>query len=72
MAKATSKTLEELHEALARFFLERIRAGDAPANLAKEAREFLKDNGIEVSRTHEDETLQELADVLPFPGEEVG
>lgn len=43
---ASQKILAEIHEALAQELLTRIRAGDVPAALIKEAREFLKDNGI--------------------------
>lgn len=67
MSRASKTALEELHESLAQVLLERVRSGDAtPAELGQ-ARQFLKDNGIEALATPEN-PLGALAGELPeFP-----
>ncbi len=47
----------------------RIKAGDCPASVMKEAREMLKDNGINIDTAGVAETLKSLELVVkhPFP-----
>lgn len=78
MSKASEEALAELHSLLAKALTGIIKDGvtitdkdgnpvkvSAPANYFKEAREFLKDNGVEALPTAP--TVKGLADALPFP-----
>lgn len=67
MGKATDDALRDLHGLLAKEFAARIKSGEAPAAILKEAREFLKDNKIESLATP-GSALQSIADSLPFAG----
>ena len=72
MARASEKALGELHNAVAKAFKLQIEAGECPASLLKEAREFLKDNGISCDPDAGDvgATLRgadSIMDDLPFP-----
>ena len=72
MAKKESDIFEQLHKALGKHFLDRVRSGDATAAELKEARQFLRDNGIDVSSQQRDNgPLRDLSKELPF-GEEEG
>lgn len=67
MAKATHEQLEALHGALAAAMKQTLESGDATASAWKEVREFLKDNGVDLSTTPNDANdVGELLDDLPF------
>lgn len=67
--KATIATLEELHNAVAKELLKRIKSAEAkPADFAA-AIKFLKDNGIEAIAAP-GTPLGNLAADLPFPTED--
>ena len=70
MSKA--KPLETLHAELAKVLLKRVKAGDATAADLSVARQFLKDNNIEVSNLSRAKPLRELAAALPFEEEKTG
>lgn len=64
---ATTTTMISLHDRLADELMKRISDPECPANVLKEAREFLKDSNIEA--TSDNEKLKELSDnlySLPF------
>ena len=58
------KTLETLHECLAKELLGKIKSGEAKAGDLNVARQFLKDNGIECIPV-ESNPMQELMENLP-------
>ena len=58
------KTLETLHECLAKELLGKIQSGEAKAGDLNVARQFLKDNGIEGIPV-ENNPMQELMENLP-------
>ena len=58
------KTLETLHECLAKELLGKIRSGEAKVGDLNVARQFLKDNGIECLPV-EKNPMQELMENLP-------
>ena len=58
------KTLETLHECLAKELLGKIKSGEAKAGDLNVARQFLKDNGIECLPV-EKNPMQELMENLP-------
>ena len=58
------KTLETLHECLAKELLGKIKSGEAKAGDLNVARQFLKDNGIECLPV-EKNPMQELIENLP-------
>ena len=58
------KTLETLHECLAKELLGKIKSGEAKAGDLNVARQFLKDNGIECLPV-EKNPMQELKENLP-------
>lgn len=62
---ANDDELSRLHNRLAEIFLKRIEGEDCPASLLKEAREFLKDNGITSDRVP-GKPLDNLVKKLPF------
>ena len=64
-----SKTLDTLHTELAQKLLEKVRSGEAKASDLNVARQFLKDNGIEVLPI-DNSPLKELVDELPFTDNE--
>lgn len=79
--KATDAAMNQLHallaEALTGIIKEGVKVIDrqgnvevvtAPAAFFKEAREFLKDNGVE-ALPEANKNLQNLAAVLPFPSQ---
>lgn len=66
--KADNEKLERLHDAIAEAFLKAIAAGEPPASLLKEAREFLKDNSITGAATP-NSNLGKLAERVPFPSD---
>lgn len=79
MSKASKTAMDELHALLATALTGIIRDGvtimdkegnavkvSAPATFFKEAREFLKDNGVE-ALPEANKGLQNLASSLPFP-----
>ena len=79
MSKASQDALAGLHGLLAKAFSSIIAEGveiigkdgsaqrvTAPAAYLKEAREFLKDNGVEALPTA-NKDIQNLAATLPFP-----
>lgn len=72
MSKATNEILNELHGALAKELMKRIKDGTAsPADL-NAARQFLKDNGIEaqaVPGSPLDNLAGSVLKNLPFPNE---
>jgi hypothetical protein len=70
MAAASKSALEDLHSALAKKLLEIVNSGEMTASLAKEIREFLKDNGIEAVATPGSPTA-DLADNFPFQSDNV-
>jgi hypothetical protein len=61
------KKLEDIHDALAATLLQRVRNGEATAADLNVARQFLKDNGVEVTNPAVLKPLGvALTDVLPF------
>lgn len=63
----TNQVLEDLHSAVARELLQRVKSGDASTADLSAAAKFLKDNGIEAIPTPEN-PLGDLRDALPsFP-----
>ena len=58
------KTLETLHECLAKELLGKIKSGEAKAGDLNVARQFLKDNGIECIPV-ENNPMEELMNNLP-------
>ena len=58
------KTLETLHECLAKELLGKIQSGEAKAGDLNVARQFLKDNGVECIPV-ESNPMQELMENLP-------
>ena len=58
------KTLETLHECLAKELLGKIQSGEAKAGDLNVARQFLKDNGVECLPV-EKNPMQELMENLP-------
>ena len=58
------KTLETLHECLAKELLGKIKSGGAKAGDLNVARQFLKDNGIECIPV-ENNPMEELMNNLP-------
>ena len=58
------KTLETLHECLAKELLGKIKSGEAKAGDLNVARQFLKDNGIECIPV-ENNPMTELMNNLP-------
>ncbi len=63
------KELSELHDAIARELLERIKSGDASSGELNVARQFLRDNGIDAN-TNQSKPLLNLTKVLPFDPEQ--
>jgi hypothetical protein len=57
--------LHELHSAVVKSLLEKIQNGTATAGELGVARQFLKDNNIDVSTKHSEPILR-LSEVLPF------
>lgn len=64
-----NKFLEEMHAKLAEALLKKIQDGSATASDLNVARQFLKDNGIEVSNFQRHTPLQQLSQVVPFAAE---
>ena len=60
----TDEKLSNLHDALAKELLDKIKSGEASASLIKEAREFLKDNDI-YSMPTDGNPLGKLKDQIP-------
>ena len=58
------KTLETLHECLAKELLGKIKSGEAKAGDLNVARQFLKDNGIECIPV-ENNPMEEIMNNLP-------
>ena len=58
------KTLETLHECLAKELLGKIKSGEAKAGDLNVARQFLKDNGVECIPV-ENNPMEELMNNLP-------
>lgn len=82
MSKASQAAMAELHALLAKALTSIVKDGvtmldrqgnevkvAAPASYFKEAREFLKDNGVEALPTA-NQGLKDLAASLPFPSPE--
>lgn len=67
--KATTEALEGLHGAVAKALADKIKEGSATAADLAVARQFLKDNGIDAV-PRKGTPLGDLADSLPFPGED--
>jgi len=64
MPKETSEILRAIHDEIAQDLLRRIQSGQATAAELREARQFLKDNGIDCIPT-EASPLLKLADSMP-------
>lgn len=64
-----SKTLEDLHEELAKVLLDRVKNPDAKSADLNVARQFLKDNNVDAVPT-DDSPLKKLIEELPFDDEE--
>lgn len=69
MTKATTTALDDLHGALAKQLIDKIKTGEATAADLNVARQFLKDNGIDAV-PREASPLTDLAKSLPFPSAE--
>jgi hypothetical protein len=66
-----SKKLEEIHDALTETLLKKIRNGEATAADLSVARQFLKDNGIEVTNPRSNTSpMGQLAALVPFKDDE--
>ena len=68
------KTLETLHECLAKELLGKIKSGEAKAGDLNVARQFLKDNGIEcipVENNPMEELMNNLPDLETIPSSEL-
>ena len=68
------KTLETLHECLAKELLGKIKSGEAKAGDLNVARQFLKDNGIEcipVENSPMTELMNNLPDLETIPVSEL-
>ena len=64
------KTLETLHECLAKELLGKIKSGEAKAGDLNVARQFLKDNGVEclpVEKNPMEELMNNLPDLDAVP-----
>ena len=61
--------LSDLHDALAKELLQRIKSGEAKAPDLAVAAKFLKDNEITAVPTNNN-ALSQLLDSMPFPTEE--
>ena len=61
--------LNDLHEALAKELLQRIKSGEAKAPDLAVAAKFLKDNEITAVPTNNN-ALSQLLESMPFPTEE--
>lgn len=59
------KALEEMHEALAKVLLQKIKNGEVTAAELNVARQFLKDNGIDATQKP-GSPIDNLATSLPF------
>jgi uncharacterized protein YggU (UPF0235/DUF167 family) len=74
VAAASKKALEALHEKLANTLAagltDRDEDGKLNAALLSVARQFLKDNGIEVKPGATNKSVQGVVDALPFAGGE--
>lgn len=62
--RASEELLGQLHEAVAKDLLRKVKSGEATAQELSAAIKFLKDNGIEAVREQGD-TLDKLAHALP-------
>ena len=60
-----TKALENLHQALTQVLMEKVSSGEATAGDLNVARQFLKDNGIDVA-SHQAKPLVNLAKLMPF------
>lgn len=72
MSRATNEEMDALHSAIARHLTNAIRnpgEDGIPASLIKEAREFLKDNGVNAA-VGRSTVMGDLLGVLPFADEE--
>lgn len=67
MSRASEDLMAELHGALAEEMMKRIRSGEASPSDLNAARQFLKDNGINVDGA-KDPAIKSLADDLPDLG----
>jgi hypothetical protein len=65
MKNSDKVLMEALHSALIGSLLQRIQEGTATAADLGVARQFLKDNGVDISAKHS-EPLQRLCTALPF------
>jgi hypothetical protein len=68
MSRATVEALGELHGKLADTLSKQLEKDDVSASLIKEAREFLKDNGIEAVAGKSEKMLK-LVQHIPFEGD---
>ncbi len=59
------QVLSNIHTQLGKTLLEKIMSGDATSGDLNVARQFLKDNGIDMVAKR-DKNLKKLADILPF------
>lgn len=57
--------LAEMHAALGQALLDKIQSGEATAGDLNVARQFLKDNGIDILAKR-DKNLKKLGEILPF------
>lgn len=70
-----SRTLEdllyELHEGLATDFLSRLKSGEMTSAELNVARQFLKDNNIDLqSALNSQGAVEEIAQILPFENDD--
>jgi|TARA_R100001086_G_scaffold71454_1_gene34286 hypothetical protein len=65
MAKKDQEILSEMHLALTKDLLNRIKSGEAKASELNVARQFLKDNDITAIPT-DDSAIKQLVEELPF------
>ena len=63
--RATSDQADELHALLCESLKQQLQSGDVSASVLKEAREFLKDNGVSSPAKGADKGIGSLA-TLPF------
>lgn len=74
MSRATNDDMDRLHQVVAKVLTQLITnpgENGVPASLIKEAREFLKDNGVNAA-VGKSSVINDLAAVLPFADEDTG
>ena len=61
---------DQIHKALGKALLDRIKGGEATAADLNVARQFLKDNAVTSGNAARNRALRDLAEILPFTDDE--